>query len=821
MLVLMALLVVGLLLWKTRAPLALTLVIFAAVPLQSYMANWADNEQRNHFFGYWFGHDMFSPPFKDQTGQPIYPEMTRNAVLYGGTDPGRFCPTYTIFCESFIPPECKPLDPEFDRRDVYIITQNALADGTYLNYIRAHYHRSAQKRRGLDTPFFQEVGRLLQKPEDRRISTNWLGRALLPLDRMITNLGESIEKNRRAGSSFFTDEHFVDVKALATKLAQPANEFSRELAAKLKPETRALLTGGDEDDLKEALAQDFNIILETGLFDDSALAANVDQEWTTLFEYERIQDEKQQLMQMQATPMAMQRVLAREASAKQRLATIKAERQTMAAEISARLTAEGAPVTPYLQAFIYEAPQSFTRIRLQRLLIEAAFPEEITRSKGGVYPDREIHIASPQESQECFAEYMADAQRRMQAGQLRPGEDVRVVGGKVQVSGQVAVMAINGLLTKVMFDKNPDNEFYVEESFPLEWMYPHLTPFGIIMKINREPLPTFTEDIFERDHEFWRQYSDRLIGNRIDYDTPVSEIVAFVEKVYLRRNWIDLNAEQRKFARDDNGQKAFSKLRSSIGGVYAWRLGATCPPEFRPKTEAEIRRFYKEADFAFRQAFAFCPYSPEALFRYVQLLANPPAPILPRIDDALLIARTAQKLDPYNGSIAHLILSLEEWQRRTGDLGTLQKLEADYRTNPDNLNAGVTLAYTLLNAQQFDRAYAIMDAIVNHPNVDMATLAPIVDAYKQLNNFPKLEAALVRLTQLRVDSPEAWYDLGTVRMALSKPAESVAAFGTAFTLSDARRATNPAALDMRATAQSDPNLAPLRARPDFQQLLPR
>jgi len=32
----------------------------------------------------------------------------------------------------------------------------------------------------------------------------------------------------------------------------------------------------------------------------------------------------------------------------------------------------------------------------------------------------------------------------------------------VQVSGQVAVMNINGLLTKVIFDRNPKNEFFVE-----------------------------------------------------------------------------------------------------------------------------------------------------------------------------------------------------------------------------------------------------------------------------------------------------------------------------------------------------------------------
>ena len=153
-------------------------------------------------------------------------------------------------------------------------------------------------------------------------------------------------------------------------------------------------------------------------------------------------------------------------------------------------------------------------------------------------------------------------------------------------------MAINGLLTKVIFDHNPDNEFFVEESFPLDWMYPHLTPFGIIMKINRQPLPALTEDIFERDHEFWTQYSERLIGNWITYDTPVKEIADFVEKIYLRHDFSGFKGD-RKFVRDDQAQKAFSKLRSSIGGVYAWRLSPYCPPEYRPKTQAEVERLFE------------------------------------------------------------------------------------------------------------------------------------------------------------------------------------------------------------------------------------
>ena len=38
---------------------------------------------------------------------------------------------------------------------MYIITQNALADGTYLMYIRAHYNKSDQVK--YDTPFFQQL----------------------------------------------------------------------------------------------------------------------------------------------------------------------------------------------------------------------------------------------------------------------------------------------------------------------------------------------------------------------------------------------------------------------------------------------------------------------------------------------------------------------------------------------------------------------------------------------------------------------------------------------------------------------------------------
>ena len=84
-------------------------------------------------------------------------------------------------------------------------------------------------------------------------------------------------------------------------------------------------------------------------------------------------------------------------------------------------------ISDYLQQFIAQNPQGDTRVRLNRLLLEAAYPEDIAKSLGGVYPDREIYIPSPEDSQRCFLDYMEDVQRRMQTGQMMPGEDALLI----------------------------------------------------------------------------------------------------------------------------------------------------------------------------------------------------------------------------------------------------------------------------------------------------------------------------------------------------------------------------------------------------------
>lgn len=667
----------ALLFYRTRGPVTIVLALFCLAPVWSGMSHWYKSEQRNHWFGYWFGHDMFTPPFKDpKSGQLsydntlradllktpentklIYPEMARNTILFGGTDPGRFCPTYIIFCESFIPHRCQPeQDQKFDRRDVYIITQNALADGTYLDYLRSQYNRSQQD----DPPFFSRL--------------------------------------------------FKYVCAVGG-LTSPG----------------AIVTQGIESGSGSA---------------DNALIDGIS---NLLFNC------------------------------------------------------------------------------LDRPFMALGQRVEKRRRAEGVYPPNEIYIPSPEDSQKCFEDYTSDVGRRAQLNQLAPGEDVHIENGRVQVSGQVAVMKINGLLCKVIFDRCPTNEFYVEESFPLDWMYPYETPFGIIMKINRQPVTELSQDVFDLDHKFWTDFSSRLCGNWITYDTSIKDIADFVERTYIRNNYKGFTGN-RAFVRDDDAQKAFSKLRSSQAGMYAWRCALPgsnpqAPPEYRQKTAASQAALIRETDFAFKQAFTFCPYSPEAVYRYINFLLP-----LGRFDDAILIAKTCQKLDPYNEQITGLIKNLEEYKKqneeRSKAIGQIDQMESTARTNPGDIRNLITLGVTYVQMQNTNRAYELFDLVLANPNVKTAEVGTIASYYSQLNNLPRLEIALQKLAELSPDQPEPYYDLAALQAFLNHTAPALANLKLALDLSAQRLKTNPAATDLLAQARKDAHLNSLRPLPEFLKLVP-
>ena len=133
-------------------PLGLAVVV--ALPLTLLYQNAFDKEQikivggaeqNGHDFGWQFGNwqlqgvdgirsDLsykktqteFEAIWKEFPTPSYPPPMETNAIFFGGTDPGRFVPTYMIYCAKVRP-------------DVYLITQNALADNTYMSVMRDLY----------------------------------------------------------------------------------------------------------------------------------------------------------------------------------------------------------------------------------------------------------------------------------------------------------------------------------------------------------------------------------------------------------------------------------------------------------------------------------------------------------------------------------------------------------------------------------------------------------------------------------------------------------------------------------------------------------
>jgi tetratricopeptide (TPR) repeat protein len=525
------------------------LLLCAAIP---FAVNWEKCEQRNHDFGYQFGYRMFYPGGD-------YRPMERDAVLFGGTDPGRFVPTYMIFCESRVAPKDRyrdaRLDPDggtnFDRRDVYIITQNALADNTYMSYIRDHYDYS--------------------RPDPNNPAT---------LERFL-------------------------------------------------PWQRRLFLWG----------------------------------WKHLY-------------------------------------------------------------------------------------------------RDSMYPREPIYIPSEPDLQRAFQEYVQSVQARKQSGQqLGPDESVEVdPQGRVSVRGVGGVMAINGILTKWIFDRNRDKHaFYVEESYVIPWMYPYLTPFGIILQINHDPLPAP-----EENPQLW-------------------SLVVARDKAYWDKVCADFDARP-EFRRDNDAAKTFSKQRSAIGGLYS----------FRHMTE--------QAEYAYKQALQLCPESPEANFRLAQLYMEQG-----RVEDAVTVLEALKKLDPLNPKISQAIQQIQGFRQQRSQL---QQLEQARAASPRDVRLVMQLAQAYARLGQTDRIPALCESYLTQPDLSANEMIQVAQVYMMINRVDQALAALQYILSRHPQDSQSYYAIALIRSAQGVTNEALDALEKAIQFTP----------QLRDQARGDQRLTNLRGHPRFQQL---
>jgi len=138
-----------------------------------------------------------------------------------------------------------------------------------------------------------------------------------------------------------------------------------------------------------------------------------------------------------------------------------------------------------------------------------------------LYGDR-LATLTEEDTNRAFQDYVSDAQRRLEHDlqfpnepkQVRFGEEVKMVDGKVQVSGQIAVMSINEKLLQALMAKNPDLDFAVQESSPLRGTYSSALPLGPLIELGaQDGQNTFTPERAAQSLDYWRNTAQQIFSD--------------------------------------------------------------------------------------------------------------------------------------------------------------------------------------------------------------------------------------------------------------------------------------------------------------------
>ena len=147
----------------------------------------------------------------------------------------------------------------------------------------------------------------------------------------------------------------------------------------------------------------------------------------------------------------------------------------------------------------------------QNALVDTSYTDYLAAVYGG-----SLSVPTQEEEQSAFNQYIQDATQRAQHDehfpdepkQLLPGEDVTFLNGQPQVSGQVAVMEINNLLTQILLQKNPDLSFAMEESFPMSSTYAESEPLGPIFELRAGD--SMNSDAADQAVNYWQSEAQNL-----------------------------------------------------------------------------------------------------------------------------------------------------------------------------------------------------------------------------------------------------------------------------------------------------------------------
>ncbi|MBN1671698.1 MAG: DUF2723 domain-containing protein [Kiritimatiellae bacterium] len=349
-----------------------------------------------------------------------------------------------------------------------------------------------------------------------------------------------------------------------------------------------------------------------------------------------------------------------------------------------------------------------------------------------------IWIPSAVDSNRAFQVYL----NGVREGRFPPTPNIRVQNGKVSVQGQQEVMHVNGILARMIFERNKARHaFYVEESYPIGWMYPHLVPHGLVMRLNPDPLRRLPHEAVRNDREFWDWYVRRLLKNN-------------------------------RFRRDLVARKTFSKLRTAIAGLYVYR------------------RLYAEAEYAYRQATRLCPGFPEPTMRLADLYMRQR-----RFDEAGSLLEELLTADPHNAGARECRARVRE----SAALASRRRvIEREAAAHGGRLSQDLALELAEICVRTGSRPAFLeplarrLLAATNPPPGVLLRVARLCGGRNDLDLAEQAYAAYLRHAPRDAD---AWYELAVIRTALGRTDDACTAL---------RRAVMLGGQPMRERAGRDP-----------------
>jgi tetratricopeptide (TPR) repeat protein len=344
-------------------------------------------------------------------------------------------------------------------------------------------------------------------------------------------------------------------------------------------------------------------------------------------------------------------------------------------------------------------------------------PFERWLGRDQAYPKEPVTCVSNDELMACWEEYQhwPDVAARMQQGSpvVRPGTN--------------DVFDINGIVAQKIFEKNKkDHTFYIEQSVPIQWMYPYLLPSGLIFKLNPEPMSDLPKAAVDEDRKFWDAYSQKLLSNprfRIDSDAILS----------------------------------FGKLAFWHSDLYRWR------------------HMEKEEEYWLRMALALCPQLQDAVNGLSHLLMDQK-----RYDEAMAAVEQAQLDDPRNESYAPILKMLGEaklfGQRET-------ELRGELARSPYDVALNLQFARLLQDEGKFPELNDRLRTLAGLTNWDHEGMAGIVQYYvEQVHNPDAAIAFLQARAEIDPKADQLIYSLAALEASAGHDDDAIKYLGQSITL---------------------------------------